>query len=428
MLELSIVIPVFNCLALTQACLKSLEETIGGRTDFEVIVVDNASTDGTAEWLATLPAPRYRILRHERNLGYAAANNAAARLAGGRLLLLLNNDTVLLPGWLEPMLRVLAHAEKAGLVGNIQREAESGLIDHAGVLFTAEGVPRHFGKDLGRAPAPGIPALPRGHRRMLSAAPRSFSAVGRIQRGISKRLRGRGLLPPAAAGGALLLRRESQRHLPSRQRDRRPPPGRCRQFRAAFRIVAAADSAAGRGIAGHRGPAARLAIAGGGGGTHPARAAPRWLALRQKTLLAPVELQRRPTAPGGQWHPRAPVRAARGARALFLRVTRPPYIYVVAGDTARNPSRSGIPTTVRSLVRELAGRQAERARVAFWNRHRHCLHLLPKEYSLGLAAEALRDSPVLAVARKNPGVSQLVPRPGGRAHRLASSSRACAAS
>ena len=148
MLELSIVIPVFNCVALTQACLKSLEETIGTRSDFEVIIVDNASTDGTAEWLSTLPAPRYRIIRNERNLGYAAANNAAARVADGRLLLLLNNDTVLLPAWLEPMLRVLAHVEKAGLVGNVQREAETGLIDHAGILFTVEGAPRHFGMDL----------------------------------------------------------------------------------------------------------------------------------------------------------------------------------------------------------------------------------------------------------------------------------------
>ena len=153
MLELSIVIPVFNCLALTQACLKSLEETIGARSDFEVIVVDNASTDGTAEWLSALPAPRYRIIRNEKNLGFAAANNAAARVAAGRQLLLLNNDTVLLPGWLEPMQRVLARAEKAGLVGNIQREAESGLIDHAGILFTLDGVPRHFGKDSVAPPA-----------------------------------------------------------------------------------------------------------------------------------------------------------------------------------------------------------------------------------------------------------------------------------
>jgi GT2 family glycosyltransferase len=148
MLELSIVIPVFNCLALTQACLKSLEETIGARSDFEVIVVDNASTDGSTEWLSTLPAARYRIIRNKENLGYAKANNAAARLAGGRLLLLLNNDTVLLPNWLEPMLRVLARAENAGVVGNIQREAATGLIDHAGILFTLDGAPRHFGMDM----------------------------------------------------------------------------------------------------------------------------------------------------------------------------------------------------------------------------------------------------------------------------------------
>jgi GT2 family glycosyltransferase len=153
MLELSIVIPVFNCLALTQACMKSVEETIGARADFEVIIVDNASSDGTREWLSTLPEPRYRVIRHEKNLGYAAANNAAARIARGRLLLLLNNDTVLLPGWLDPMLRVLGHAERAGVVGNIQREAESGLIDHAGILFTLEGVPLHFGKGTAAPPA-----------------------------------------------------------------------------------------------------------------------------------------------------------------------------------------------------------------------------------------------------------------------------------
>ena len=151
--ELSIVIPVFNCLALTQACLTSLEETIGRRSDFEVILVDNASTDGSADWLSTLPAPRYRLLRHAENLGYAAANNAGARLAQGRLLLLLNNDTVLMPGWLEPMRRVLARAEKAGVVGNIQREAESGLIDHIGILFTGDGVPFHAGKGTVAPPA-----------------------------------------------------------------------------------------------------------------------------------------------------------------------------------------------------------------------------------------------------------------------------------
>ena len=145
--DISIIIPVFNCLDLTRACIASLEETIGRRDDFEVIFADDASTDGTSDWLKSLPAPRYRFVRLESNCGYAAANNAAVKMARGRYLVLLNNDTVLLPGWLEAMIRVLVRAPQAGVVGNVQREADSGLIDHLGVLFTLGGYPVHAGKD-----------------------------------------------------------------------------------------------------------------------------------------------------------------------------------------------------------------------------------------------------------------------------------------
>ena len=79
---------------------------------------------------------------------------------------------------------------------------------------------------------------------------------------------------------------------------------------------------------------------------------------------------------------------------------RKPPIYLAAGDTARNPSRSGIPTTVRALARELGRQHADRARLAFWNHHRNLLHLLPAEYSLGLAAEALRRSPRLGLGER----------------------------
>ncbi len=77
-----------------------------------------------------------------------------------------------------------------------------------------------------------------------------------------------------------------------------------------------------------------------------------------------------------------------------------PLIYVAAGDTARNPSRSGIQTTVRRLVAELGQRYPDRARVAFWNRHARVLHPLPREFSLGLAAESLRHAPHLSFAQK----------------------------
>lgn len=148
-MEVSIIIPVFNCLDLTRACLESLERTVPRRLTYEVFLVDDGSTDGSREWFRTLPASRYRVLLNDPpHQGYARNNNRAARLANGEVLCLLNNDTVLMPGWLTEMLRVLrAGNGTVGLVGNIQREPASGLIDHRGVVFNRRGNPIHVGKD-----------------------------------------------------------------------------------------------------------------------------------------------------------------------------------------------------------------------------------------------------------------------------------------
>ncbi len=152
-MDVSFIIPVFNCLPLTRACLESLEKTVPRQLRWEVLLVDDGSTDGSREWFATLPTDRYRVtLNDPPRQGYASNNNRAARLARGEVLCLLNNDTVLLPGWLEPMLHTLRAAPRAALVGNIQREPASGLIDHAGVVFNLRGNPIHFGKDTAVPP------------------------------------------------------------------------------------------------------------------------------------------------------------------------------------------------------------------------------------------------------------------------------------
>lgn len=142
--RLSVVIPLYNCLPLTQAMLASLEATIPGGIPHEIILVDDGSTDGTREWLATLGDPSFRILLNERNLGYAAANNRAAALAGGEFIAFLNNDLVLQPRWLEPMLAAHASlAGHAGLIGNVQLDAASGVVDHAGLVIGVTGKPVH---------------------------------------------------------------------------------------------------------------------------------------------------------------------------------------------------------------------------------------------------------------------------------------------
>jgi GT2 family glycosyltransferase/glycosyltransferase involved in cell wall biosynthesis len=125
--------------------LRSLLATLPRGLAHEIILVDDASGDGTPGWLRTLDAvPAIRQIRNERNLGYAAANNRAAATARGRILCLLNNDLVLLSGWLEPMLRALTRVRRAGMVGNIQLNHATGEVDHGGVVFEHDGYPFHY--------------------------------------------------------------------------------------------------------------------------------------------------------------------------------------------------------------------------------------------------------------------------------------------
>lgn len=140
-MQVSFIIPLFNGLAHTRECLRTLQATLPAGLAHEIIYVDDGSTDGSREWLASLPAP-CRFLLNEKNLGFAGACNRAAATTQGELLFFLNNDLVLLPGWFEPM-RALLRRPHAGLVGNLQLRAATGELDHAGVCFNAKGKPEH---------------------------------------------------------------------------------------------------------------------------------------------------------------------------------------------------------------------------------------------------------------------------------------------
>lgn len=150
---LSILTATFNHVALTQAFLTSLERHPPAEP-WELVWVDDGSTDGTREWLRSLSVPRYRVLLNDNNLGFAAANNRAARAASGSVLALLNNDLVLTCGWCEPMLESLHRIEHVGLVGNVQLDTATNRVDHAGTVFNlvGSGEHRHRGR---RAPPPG---------------------------------------------------------------------------------------------------------------------------------------------------------------------------------------------------------------------------------------------------------------------------------
>jgi O-antigen biosynthesis protein len=142
--QVSLIIPLYNCLPLTQAMLASLQATLPDGLNHEVIFIDDGSTDGTREWLRTLRGPEFKVLLNDRNLGYAASNNRAAAIAHGGLLALLNNDLILQPHWLEPMLEAHASfAGRTGAIGNVQVDARSGAVDHAGLVIGVTGKPIH---------------------------------------------------------------------------------------------------------------------------------------------------------------------------------------------------------------------------------------------------------------------------------------------
>lgn len=163
MVKVSFILPLYNGLALTQACLRSLQATLPADLTHEIILVDDGSTDGTREWLTTLSAP-CRVLINATNQRYAGSNNRGARAASGEYLALLNNDLELLSGWLEPMLEALAEDRSIALIGNVQRRVDDDAIDHAGIRFRADAKLEHIRKmpsagSVRRRPVRYVPAV-----------------------------------------------------------------------------------------------------------------------------------------------------------------------------------------------------------------------------------------------------------------------------
>ncbi|MCS7187152.1 MAG: glycosyltransferase family 2 protein [Armatimonadota bacterium] len=134
---LSIVIVSWNVREDLRECLQSLLGTgdrgLGsGKLDFEVIVVDNASSDGTAE-MVKREFPQVKLIVNEENLGFTKANNIGIRQSRGKYILLLNPDTIVKPNALRALVECAEAHPDAGIIGakllnpdgSIQRSARS---------------------------------------------------------------------------------------------------------------------------------------------------------------------------------------------------------------------------------------------------------------------------------------------------------------
>lgn len=108
----SIIIPTFNEKDLLMDCIYSIRHHT--QLPYEIIVVDNGSTDGTLDFLLQEAVP---FVSFPDNRGFPIACNTGMKLAKGSTILLLNNDVLLTPNWLVNMLDCLYHTQDIGIVG-----------------------------------------------------------------------------------------------------------------------------------------------------------------------------------------------------------------------------------------------------------------------------------------------------------------------
>ncbi len=133
-LDVSLIIPTFNHWDYTRLCINSILETTRTSTlRFEVILADDCSTDDTIH--AQQDYPFLRIIKTSNNMGFLRNCNHAAQFALGKYLVILNNDTVVLPGWMDMLYKVMEEEQTAAIVGSKLLYPNSTIQEAGGILW-----------------------------------------------------------------------------------------------------------------------------------------------------------------------------------------------------------------------------------------------------------------------------------------------------
>ena len=128
----SIIILCWNNLEYTKKCIESIRNNT--KLNYQLVIVDNGSTDGTSHHVETVLNGRDMLIRSSRNMGFSSGNNLGARVATGEFLLFLNNDCEVKANWLEQLTMA---SEDAGLVGAslafLERDDKKKILYYKGI-------------------------------------------------------------------------------------------------------------------------------------------------------------------------------------------------------------------------------------------------------------------------------------------------------
>ena len=145
--KVTVIVVTWNQREFLEECLESLRAQTF--QDFELIVVDNGSSDGTAAFLSTLAHQQLHVISNAANLGFCAANNQGIAAARAEFVALLNDDAAARPGWLGAMLEAINADPQLGMVASkIVTYRNPQVIDKVGHLIYLDGQNRGRGTGL----------------------------------------------------------------------------------------------------------------------------------------------------------------------------------------------------------------------------------------------------------------------------------------
>lgn len=135
---------------LTQQCIDSIVNNTPEFNEIQFIIVDNASADGTSDYLANLSQKfnNIEVISNSENLGFAKGCNQGIKIAKSNYVVLLNNDTLVTKGWLSNLIREAESSPDVGIVGSRLLYPNSNIIQHIGVKFAKIDLfyPYHYSK------------------------------------------------------------------------------------------------------------------------------------------------------------------------------------------------------------------------------------------------------------------------------------------